>query len=852
MPTYDKDKIDQIDLRRIIENETGKAFKAKGSTDFIQCPMHKDAEPGSLALNKDGDLWNCHGACGVGGDGIRFIELSKSLSYADALKYLAETYDNSAILNEDAPKPAKGKTPGRKATPKLPIPDSALTEALPNTVKGDWWVKEYGEFKAAWRYHMPDGGVAYIDARFEMKKDGKIKKSVVPLYWAKIGRWKMGIPADILKQPRLLYNLHKLVEHPDKPVLVVEGCKCASANTPGLRDAYTLTTWPQGSNGIPKVDVRPLYARKVVIWPDNDMTSQKFERGGYKAAYHLAEKLNNKSEVIILRAATAPGDKETKHGYDIADYIEDGGDPLEYISNPDNFISLSDAMDLAGLLPPDADETPDFRDVGKFTVLDMPHIDTQSKVLNGLDRNDKHNIMKSDGNFLHIVEADPAFRYLVAYDTATNQLMHSKVYTELDEMDNKIWQYAQRYYEIAPSKAQRTDMVKTIAYRNSYNSLEVFLDELKAEIFGDIKPTFERNPLDEILEHMTFSLEDEYTDIAEINKLYTEIFHKYFMRMFIKLEYIIMGDVGNAPPADIVPILEGGQGIGKTRFCWFISVNPQKYYVDMADLQLTNSRDTLASIRGKLIGELGELAGLKRTELESIKAFISRPTDPIRRLYTESLIESPRTVSFIGSTNEREYLRDTTGNRRFWPIRINSIDNDLYSKRDLAKQLYIYYRELAKKSIAAGTTQLDMLPSDALDEFMTYQREEKRVQAYFIDDLMHYIVTQENLALSDEPVKLNVTLAARELEDVAPGKPVKLPPRFQSEFDRIVAARGYVRKVGMMGDRQRRYWQLDGRICAECKQLKEKYMRFAMIGEDSRIVCDDCDTSTKTPEGDPF
>lgn len=846
MPEFDLEKLRQLSIRKIIGHETGREFVQRGTKEVTNCPMHKDPGP-SLAIDEDQNLWYCHGACGIGGDAIRFIELSKGLDFQGACKYLAETFDSSAISEGDGPKgKAKSSTgKGRKPMPMMPIPEGALKEALDNTLKGEWWIKNYGKAVAAWRYHDSKGGVTYIDIRFEKEVKGQKKKQVIPLYFGKTGRWKMGIPFEIVSKERILYNLHLLAARPDHPALVVEGCKCASVDAPGLRDRFIMTTWPGGTNGISKVDIRPLYGRKVYIWPDNDAVNDHFERGGYKAAYCLAEMLGSKSEVTILRGAEHPQGKETKHGYDIADYVDDGGNPLEYIEDIQNIITLEDTRGLAGLKMPEADDMPDFRDVRKFSVINEPAPEVFMKVKDNLARNDKGNITKSDGNFLYIVENDPVFRYLVAYDTATSQLQHSADYTELDELDNSLWQYCQRFYDIAPTKTQRTDMVKSIAYRNSYNSLEVFFDELKVNLFGEAEPTFEQNPLLDILGYMRFAVEDEFTDALQIREYYTELFHKYFLRMFIKLEYIIRGEMDMIPPGDIVPILEGDQGIGKTRFCLFLSIEPQKYYVDMAELQLTTSRDTIAKIRGKLIGELGELAGLKRTELEAIKAFISATFDEMRRLYSESTVRSPRTISFIGTTNEREYLRDTTGNRRFWPVRIEYMDHSLYSEKQLVKQLYVYYRMLAKKCITGDRVQESLAISDGLQDFMLYLREEKRVQASFIDDLYNYIINLENNTPSKEPVKANVNFAASTIYHGSANIPPTLPPRFLAEFNRLLAMRGYKRTRGNLEGKACRYWQLDGRYCVGCKSVVQN-MIGVTIGGDILKLCEDCHGKKET------
>lgn len=849
MGSFDKDKIKAVPLRRLIEAETGGKFVKRGADDFILCPMHADKGP-SLTVDEQKNEWYCHGACGTGGDTIKFIELTRNLNFQDACKYIADNYAPDAY-DENAPVPKSKAEPGRKPPPQMPIPEGAIKNALDKALKSDWWIENYGTLTAAWKYLDSKGGVAYLDVRFEKIEKGITKKQVVPMYYAKNGKWKMGIPFERIKQKRILYNLHELSAAKEKPALVVEGCKCASVVFPGLSETFILSTWPGGVNGIGKVDIRPLYGRRVIIWPDNDKPDDKWKRAGYAAAYFLGEMLEGKADVVILKTAEHPKGKQTGKGYDIADYIEDGGDPLAYINNPENVLTLDEVKDIAGLNKPEKDELPHFKDVRKFTILKEPDPETLLAMLDSLRRNKDGNVKRDDGNFLYIVEHDPAFNYLVAYDRATNDIKYSDRYTELDELENQMWQYTQRHYEIAPTKTQRTDMIKTVAYRNSFNSLEVFLDELQTDMFEDDPVKFPANPLHEVLGYMRFALEEEYIDTDEIRKLYTELFHKYFIRMFIKLEYIIKGELDNVPPADIVPILEGAQGIGKTRICLLLSLEPTKYYVDMAELQLTNSRDTLAKIRGKLIGELGELAGLKRTELESIKAFISSTSDEMRRLYSENTVRSPRTVSFIGTTNEREYLRDTTGNRRFWPVRIEAVDHNVFREKELIKKLYVYYRDKARKYIAEDTVYDALLISDDLFKFTQYLREEKRVLPVFYDQILRYIEDKELTTNTEDPVKINLLKAAATIFDVYENKIVRFEPRFQPEFNRLLELRGYKRKRGLLDGKECRYWQLDGRYCSGCKNVVEGVVKV-VIDNSERRLCDACldKNADKVPE--PF
>jgi predicted P-loop ATPase len=124
---------------------------------------------------------------------------------------------------------------------------------------------------------------------------------------------------------------------------------------------------------------------------------------------------------------------------------------------------------------------------------------------------------------------------------------------------------------------------------------------------------------------------------------------------------------------DHVLVLEGPQGAGKSRTARILAVQPDWFCGDLPDL---GNKDALLQLAGKWIIELGELAAIRRAELERVKGFISQPSDVYRPPYARRAVTIPRQSVFLATTNESEYLRDRTGNRRFWPVRVGRIDLD--------------------------------------------------------------------------------------------------------------------------------------------------------------------------------
>jgi len=89
-----------------------------------------------------------------------------------------------------------------------------------------------------------------------------------------------------------------------------------------------------------------------------------------------------------------------------------------------------------------------------------------------------------------------------------------------------------------------------------------------------------------------------------------------------------------------------------------------------------HNKDALQYMAGKWLIEISELSALRRSEVEDVKRFLAAKVDKYRPPYGRHMVSHPRTCVFIGTTNAAEYLKDDTGNRRFWPVRCGLIDLD--------------------------------------------------------------------------------------------------------------------------------------------------------------------------------
>ncbi len=137
---------------------------------------------------------------------------------------------------------------------------------------------------------------------------------------------------------------------------------------------------------------------------------------------------------------------------------------------------------------------------------------------------------------------------------------------------------------------------------------------------------------------------------------------------------------------DYMPVLGGSQGIGKSTLLRLLG---HRWYSD--SLQTFEGKEASEMIQGVWINELGELAGLSRSENNAVKQFLSRTEDIYREPYGRRTGVYPRRCVFFGTTNDMEYLRDRTGNRRFWPIDCGVIEptkNIFTEFKDVVPQIW--------------------------------------------------------------------------------------------------------------------------------------------------------------------
>lgn len=121
---------------------------------------------------------------------------------------------------------------------------------------------------------------------------------------------------------------------------------------------------------------------------------------------------------------------------------------------------------------------------------------------------------------------------------------------------------------------------------------------------------------------------------------------------------------------DCVPVLDGDQGIGKSTI--IKDLVGSEYYSESLSLTDMDDKSGAEKLQGFWVVEIGELAGMKKADIEKVKAFLSTSDDKYRPSYGKTVESHPRQSIIIATVNgERGYLRDITGNRRFWIIKVH-------------------------------------------------------------------------------------------------------------------------------------------------------------------------------------
>lgn len=177
---------------------------------------------------------------------------------------------------------------------------------------------------------------------------------------------------------------------------------------------------------------------------------------------------------------------------------------------------------------------------------------------------------------------------------------------------------------------------------------------------------------------------------------------------------------------DQIVVLVGTQGCGKSTIIERMAINQKWFSSSMPSPD--KPEDAARHLRGKFIIEVGELVGFKKAEVEAIKNFLSKTADDFHAHYGKNDIHRPRQCIFFATTNEEQFLRDSSGERRYWPIK-NCVNLPKYNVWDdftpeIVAQIWAEAVQRYKERIPL------LLPIELSGALQTVQEEYKKVDEW--------------------------------------------------------------------------------------------------------------------------
>jgi predicted P-loop ATPase len=270
-----------------------------------------------------------------------------------------------------------------------------------------------------------------------------------------------------------------------------------------------------------------------------------------------------------------------------------------------------------------------------------------------LEVSKKGDVLNTLKNLITILECDPKLKSIAFNQLSDGMEIKGKVPWKhpckfwRDADDAQLISYIDLTYGAFSARNYNIAVTKVTDDR-SYHPIREFLDKL---------PKWDGVKRLETLFIDYFNANDEEYTRAVTRKVFIAAVARV-MKPGIKFDWML--------------VLNGPPGIGKSTIIGRLA---SEWFNDSLKLSDTKDKTAAEKLQGYWILEIGELAGMSKVEENILKNFLSSQNDIYRASFGKRATPHPRQCIFIGTTNEdRGYLRDTTGNRRFWPLKVYGSD----------------------------------------------------------------------------------------------------------------------------------------------------------------------------------
>lgn len=494
-----------------------------------------------------------------------------------------------------------------------------------------------GDAAKHWVYRDATGLPILVIVRWETIKNGQPEKIVRPFSCRRhrdTGRmqWRAGS----VDKPRPILNLDLMAMKPGAPVVVCEGEKASDAAAVLTGGAIT-TTSPNGATNAHHADWTALKGRDVLIWPDADETPAEYaaylateppkprDRDVSGTAYleavtKAARHVGAKRVEVIDRAklAAALGMTELPRGFDAADVPVGTRLDLRVLLVERPRAVQADEDLFAGREAPAGgvivrgDDRPDSDHQDLIDALEL-YLEEKGIVPDALDGWRRADSWILVNNNIASIANDFAFEYR----HTDNDVSQARILETLEAMTRR-WR-----------DERRAALLATITGKPATDTGEAALKAWVTAVTGAC------SPLDlAVMKHWLWNCKR--------------------MALGMRTEH------------DLMPVVYGKQGSGKTTAVQMIVVPMAELALDMDATYLTDDRKAPV-LAAAIIGRWEEMQGSQRADLEALKHTITSPTIGFRPMRTNQTVILPRTCSFIGTSNlpVDVMIQDTTGARRF-------------------------------------------------------------------------------------------------------------------------------------------------------------------------------------------
>lgn len=617
------------ELAQSIAAAVGGSLVPYGDNSFsVRCPAHDDSHPSLSVSYADGrPLVHCHAGCS---QQSVISALKQKGVWPKVVRSIPGSNDRSPlspvdVFSDDPPRP-------EWIFPRVKFDD-----------------KTHAFYTGHWLYRSEDGTIIGAVARYDTSTAKE--KSFRP-YFRPNASGGFG-PGHVAGQAHTLYQLDRLANEPaDAPIWITEGEQACSA----LAELGALsTTSCNGSKSPQKSDWSPLSGRDLIIWPDADQPGIEYAT----KVHALCEALGAKS-IRFVDLQKFSEIQEIDPGWDAADWVRAQGcdlsmvpltpkapthaaplpaivkKPAESSSSPDSIFNANSKK------PPKSSESgvssaTRFRRSPIFTPVVAP------------DANAKGQLLPTLATALH--EIQRLFPN-IAMNDFTNKIIIDDAY-EFQEIDTDEIVLALRSHSEVNIPSQIVyRAINLYANRNSYHPVRDYLNALK----WDGEPR-----IDHWLPDIFGCEASEYTMQAGKNFLIGAAAR--IMEPGIKMDFML--------------VLYGNQGEGKSTACKVLVGNESWFTSTLAD---PASKDFYEILSGHWVVELDEMDAFKNGRDSAIKSAISTSTDTYRPPYGRVTTAFPRQCVFIGTTNQPHFLKDASGNRRYWPVTVSEVRLDVLAQ----------------------------------------------------------------------------------------------------------------------------------------------------------------------------